>query len=149
MAIVRTAGTEIIRTAHFEDIDDTREVLIFGVQHHIYTVLSVIAACTNLQTSTNSCYLSILGYDAKATTSQSGQLVRIFGQNVAAGSTFVWNDKFSFNGYEPTGTPSLNAAGQIAIAAQAGSVAQQLSFVVTSVVDDFDVFVTYIDQDNT
>ena len=112
--------------------------------------MSVIAACTNLQTSTNSCYLSILGYDAKATTSQSGQLVRIFGQNVAAGSTFVWNDKFSFNGHEPvafTG-PIDSIVKQDAIADQGSAVAQKLTFEGSQAADSFEVTVTYIDQNN-
>ena len=148
MAIARGAGTEIIRSAHFEDIDDTRTTIIFGVQHHIYTVLSVISACTNLQTSTNSCYLSIQGYDAKAGT--TAQLNRIFGQNVAAGSTFVWNDKFSFNGHEPvdfTG-PIDTIAKQDAIADQGSAVAQLLTFEATQAADSFEVTVTYIDQNN-
>ena len=34
---------------------------------------------------------------------------------------FVWNDKFSFNGYEPADqSANLDAAGQIAVAAQGG-----------------------------
>ena len=45
MAIARGAGTEIIRSASFEAVDDTQQVLIYGVQHHIYTVLSIIARC--------------------------------------------------------------------------------------------------------
>ena len=42
MAIARGAGTEIIRSAHFEEVDSTVSKLIVGVQHHIYTVLSII-----------------------------------------------------------------------------------------------------------
>ena len=42
MAIVRTAGTEIVRTVMLNDVDDTWRNLIFGEQHHIYTVLSNI-----------------------------------------------------------------------------------------------------------
>ena len=42
MAIARGAGTEIIRAHHFENITNSDKILIFGVQHHIYTVLSII-----------------------------------------------------------------------------------------------------------
>ena len=42
MAISRGAGTEIIRSASFEQVESTAQTLIQGVQHHIYTVLSII-----------------------------------------------------------------------------------------------------------
>ena len=54
MAISRGAGTEIIRTIHF-DYDGgntTDQQLIIGVQHHIYTVLSIV--CYADQTASNS-----------------------------------------------------------------------------------------------
>ena len=47
MAIARGAGTEIIRTAMFEDIDSTTQKLIIGEQHHIYTVLSIVICCAS------------------------------------------------------------------------------------------------------
>ena len=68
----------------------------------------------------------------------------------AAGSTFVWNDKFSFNGYEPTDfTGAMNAADdQDAIADQGSSVAQYLKFFSTSNSTGWDIHITYIDQNN-
>jgi len=148
MAIARGAGTEIIRCHHFEDIDNTRTTLIYGVQHHIYTVLSITAACTNLQTATNKCYLNIQGYDAKAGT--TGQLVRILNVHIADGETFVWNDKFSFNGHEPTDFtgPIDSVAKQDAIADQGSSVAQLLTWEASQAADSFEVTVTFIDQNN-
>ena len=150
MAIARGAGTEIIRCHHFEDIDNTRTTLIYGVQHHIYTVLSITAACTNLQTATNKCYLNIQGYDAKATSSQSGQLVRILNVHIADGETFVWNDKFSFNGHEPTGVSGAmdSIVKQDAIADQGSSTPQYLKVTTTHASDSGHISVTYIDQNN-
>ena len=151
MAIDRGPGTEIIRCHHFEGIDSTRTTLIFGAQHHIYTVLSITVCCINLQTSTNLSYLNIQGYDTFAGTST--QLNRILGINIPAGETFVWNDKFSFNGHEPvdfTG-PLDSVAKQDAIADQGGGASQKLMFDMTSSDDggqNYDVHVTYIDQNN-
>ena len=151
MAIVRTAGTEIIRSASFEDVDSTRQDLIIGVQHHIYTVLSIIITCTALQAVTNKFILELEGYDSKAGTTNED--MKIFESNLALGETFVWNDKFSFNGYEPanfTG-PMDDATKQDAIADQGSSVAQKLKFSMTSADgggQDYDVHITYIDQNN-
>ena len=147
MAIVRTAGTEIIRSASFEDVDSTRQDLIIRVQHHIYTVLSIIITCTALQAVTNKFILELEGYDSKAGTTNED--MKIFESNLALGETFVWNDKFSFNGYEPanfTG-PMDDATKQDAIADQGGA-AQKLNCKSTHADDQFDVFITFIDQNN-
>ena len=149
MAIARGAGTEIIRSAHFEEIDGAAaHKLIFGVQHHIYTVLSVIIHCNSLQATTNIIDLAILGYDAQAGT--SAQSHKIFRANIAANETFVWNDKFSFNGHEPvdfTG-PLDSIAKQDAIADQGSAVPQYLTLGSSHASDDFEVTITYIDQNN-
>ena len=71
--------------------------------------------------------------------------------------TFVWNDKFSFNGYEPvnfgtggiTAAPLSSADQQDAIADQGGSVKQTLNCYATHASDGFEVLITYIDQNNT
>ena len=149
MAISRSAGTEIIRSAHFEEIDGSAaHKIIFGVQHHIYTVLSIIIHCNSLQATTNIIDLAILGYDAQAGT--SAQSNKIFRQNIPASETFVWNDKFSFNGHEPvdfTG-PLDSIAKQDAIADQGSSVPQYLTLGSSHADDDFEVHITYIDQNN-
>jgi len=150
MAIARGAGTEIIRTGHFEAIDGSvSHKLIFGVQHHIYTVLSVIIHCNSLQAVTNNIDLAILGYDVTGgTTAQSIKIVR---QDIAAGETFVWNDKFSFNGHEPVDfTATLDSiAKQDAIADQGSAVPQYLTLGSTHADDDYEVWVTFIDQNNS
>ena len=148
MAIARGAGTEIIRTAYFEDIDSTQTKLIVGVQHHIYTVLSLIIKCGALQTSTNSFDLKLTGYDAKeGTTNQDIHLMRKF---IPVGETFVWNDKFSFNGFEPTdfAGPLDDATKQNAIADQGSSVAQFLWVQSSEANDNYEMCITYIDQNN-
>ena len=145
MAISRGAGTEIIRSASFEQVESTAQTLIQGVQHHIYTVLSIIFFNTG---GTDNGTLQLIGYDSYAgTTAQEFNLVNV---ECAAGSTFVWNDKFSFNGYEPTDfTGAMNAADdQDAIADQGSSVAHYLKFFSTSNSTGWDVHITYIDQNN-
>ena len=145
MAISRGAGTEIIRSASFEQVESTAQTLIQGVQHHIYTVLSIIFFNTG---GTDNGTLQLIGYYSYAgTTAQEFNLVNV---ECAAGSTFVWNDKFSFNGYEPTDfTGAMNAADdQDAIADQGSSVAQYLKFFSTSNSTGWDIHITYIDQNN-
>ena len=75
MAIARGAGTEIIRAHHFEDMD-AATVVIVGVQHHIYTVLSIIVCCRALDASTDMAQLYLTGYDSHAGT--TAQNIHIF-----------------------------------------------------------------------
>ena len=148
MAIARGSGTEIIRTAMFEDIDSTATKLIIGEQHHIYTVLSIIITCAAVQTAGNQIQINLTGYDSKGgTTAQDHKVFRWLG---VANETFVWNEKFSFNGYEPTNftVPMDDATKQNAIADQGSSVSQFLKANCTHADDNFEVFVTYIDQNN-
>ena len=150
MAIARGAGTEIIRSAHFHDIDGTAaHKLIFGVQHHVYTVLSVIVHCVSIQAVTNIIDLCILGYDAKGGSTSVSH--KIFRQHIAAGDTFVWNDKVSFNGHDPTdyAGPMDSIVKQDAIADQGeASKPQYLTLGSSHASDVFQAHVTYIDQNN-
>tara|TARA_Y100001963_G_scaffold120044_1_gene167625 strand:+ start:203 stop:655 length:453 start_codon:yes stop_codon:yes gene_type:complete len=149
MAIARGAGTEIIRSIHLEDVSTTAKPLIFGVQHHIYTVLSVIVYADTLNAAGNRAFMYLTGYDSNAGT--TAQSIQIFMQNMNTHQTFVWNDKFSFNGHEPTDFtgPVDDATKQDAIADQGSSVAQQLMIKsANSGSDMFDVTCTYIDQNN-
>ena len=50
MAIARGAGTEILRAHHFEAVSSTAQILIYGTQHHIYTVLSIIVFASSMDT---------------------------------------------------------------------------------------------------
>jgi hypothetical protein len=148
MAIARGAGTEIIRSTLLEAINTTDSELIYGVQHHIYTVLSIIvyAQGVNADTDWIRCYL--LGYDSLGGT--TAQDTNIFRQDMSLNQTFVWNDKFSFNGYEPTNFtgPMDDATKQDAIADQGSSVRQILKVVGEHGSDNFDIMCTYIDQNN-
>jgi hypothetical protein len=69
---------------------------------------------------------------------------------IVPNSTFVWNDKFSFNGFEPTDFTSgaLTAVKQNAIADQGSSVAQRIDCYTTHADDLCNVMITYIDQNN-
>ena len=133
MAISRGAGTEIIRSAHFETVPGgTTHVLIFGVQ--------------NMKDYFD---LTLLGYDAYGGT--TAQINRILNRQVLAlYETFIWNDKFSFNGHEPTDFtgPMNDATKQDAIADQGSSVAQKLQFTPDDSSSYYDVTITYIDQNN-
>jgi len=154
MAIARGAGTEIIRSASFEDVANTEAKLILGVQHHIYTVLSVIIMC-GTRSGTENGHLRLLSYDSYAGT--TFEVINIAKVSLDAEETFVWNDKFSFNGYEPdsslfSGILST-VAEQDAIADQGNTGtnptgAQHLSFYTDGASTTFDIHVTYIDQNN-
>ena len=148
MATVRTAGTEIIRTAMFEDIDSTTQKLIIGEQHHIYTVLSIVICAISVQAAGNQININLQGYDSKGgTTDQTMRMFRWIGID---NETFVWDDKFSFNGYEPTNFtgPLDDATKQNAIVDQGSSVAQYLWANTTHADDNFEILITYIDRNN-
>ena len=149
MAIARGAGTEIIRSASFYDCSSaTNTKLIIGVQHHIYTVLNItVYAIGSYTPFTVSGILH--GYDADNGT--SGVDMIMFKNGIQAGESFVFNDKFSFNGFEPTNFtgPMDDATKQDAIADQGSSVAQYLYIYTSHAADDCDVSCTYIDQNNS
>ena len=147
MAIVRTAGTEIIRTHLFNALGSvSARTLIQGVQHHIYTVLSVTAYCV-ARSGSQYGYLNLIGYDAGGgLTAQTKQLARL---SNSVGETFVWNDKFSFNGFEPVDfAAGIDATKQDAIADQGSAVSQYLHFSTDGTSTYYDVTVTFIDQNN-
>ena len=149
MAIARGAGTEILRSQLYESQDNAPvQIIIKGVQHHIYTVISCTFHSVAVATDRNWITMYFVGYDAKAGTSAAAPY--FFKQDMSAFQTFVWNDKFSFNGYEPSGTAVLSAAVQILNAAQGGSADAELMFKMTDADgggQDYDVLVTYLDQD--
>ena len=153
MAIARGAGTEIIRSVLLEDADDQQQEIIIGEQHHIYTVLSVTAYCI-ARAGTENGHLKLEGWDSFA--GATGQTIHIAQFGMAAGGTFVWNDKFSFNGYEGAthsgrfgaGDAAADLAYQNYIADQAGSVPQVLKHYSDGSGTVFDLTCTYIDQNN-
>ena len=148
MATIRSAGTEIIRSAHFEDVGVTTRKLIIGVQHHIYTVLNIIFRCVT-RSGSQIGYFTFYGYDAAGgTTNQRHEIMKL---DLAAGETFVWDNKFSFNGYEPTDFtgPMDDATKQDAIADQGSSVSQYLQIETDSDSTYYDCMITFIDQNNS
>jgi hypothetical protein len=148
MAIVRSAGTEIIRSIHADDIDSTVTNLIVGIQHHIYTVLSIVFHTATWQASGNWVKCYIQGYDSKV--GATDQSIILFQQDMDVQQTFVFNDKFSFNGTEPTDFtgPLSTVAMQDAIADQGSSVSQQLRIITENSADAGHVTVTFVDQNN-
>ena len=148
MAIARGAGTEIIRTAMFNGVDNTAAPIISGEVHHIYTVLSIVVCCMSVAADGNYIHCYVQGYDSLGGTINSTQ--HLFYQDMSQYQTFVWNDKFSFTGFQSADvTAGLGTDGtkQNAIADQAGA-AQQYLAVNTEGADNMDVFVTFIDQNN-
>ena len=149
MAIARGAGTEIIRSTLVEDLGSAEANLIIGVQHHIYTVLSVTVHSVVSHTSDNWVSLHVQGYDTGPYYA-SGQIINIFKQYITTGETFVWNDKFSFNGYQGANLSSQmdTAAEQDAVADQDSGIAQYLVIDSGNANNQFDITCTYIDQNN-
>jgi len=148
MAVPTGSGTETLHSHFFEDVDSL-QTLIYGVQHHIYTVLSVIVYCNALDATTDFGYLQIKTYDNHS-SSGTGSTMILARFNPQVGETYVWNDKFSFNGYEPSGTAVMSPAVQILNAAQGGTADAEFQFTMTSADgggQDYDVGITYIDQD--
>ncbi len=149
MAIARGAGTEIIRSVHLEELGDSVEEVIFGVQHHIYTVLSIIVHAGGLNADTDWIHCYLEGYDTAA--GATAQCFDIFKQDMSVAQTYVWNDKFSFMGFEPVDfTAGLDSvAKQDAIADQGSSVRQILYIDAEHSSDNIDVTCTFIDQNNS
>ena len=144
MAVPTGSGTETLHAHAFQDVD-ANQTMIFGVQHHVYTVLSIIVYCNVLNATTDVFQVELKTYDNHA--GSSGVEMVMFKSNIQVGETYVWNDKFSFNGYEPSGTAVMSAAVQILNAAQGGSADAELQLTQTHATDDYDVLVTYLDQD--
>ena len=151
MAIARGAGTEIIRCASFENISNVTTKLIIGVQHHIYTVLSIIIQGRG-RSGTEKGYLKLYSFDSLGGTSAQDIHLQII--DLPVGETFVWNDKFSFNGCEPVDEGAgvvgamTTAAEQDAIADQGTTVSQYIGLDTDSGSTYYDVVVTFIDQNN-
>lgn len=139
MAIPSGSGTETIHSVLMEDVSSVTQTLITGVQHHIYTILSVTIRTVAVHASANDVNLFLVGYDSMA--GASGQTMQIVNHTAVVKSTFVWNDKFSFFGYEPSSNT------QLARAQQASSTPQYLKIETAASDCKVDVTCTYIDQD--
>jgi hypothetical protein len=146
MAVPVGAGFETVHGHHFEDIDNVQS-LILGLQYHVYIVTLINVHCVAVDDITDVAFVYLTGYDSHAGV--AGQVMNIFQTNLNAAQTFVWNNKFAFNGTEPNSTAVMSAAVQALIAAQGTSTVQSLAFDCTSSDDggqNYDVMVSYIDQ---
>ena len=76
--------------------------------------------------------------------------INVFQEDMSVDQTYVWNDKFSFNGSEPTDFtgPLSTAAHMDEIADQGSATVQYLRIVSEHADDHFHVHMTYLDQDN-
>ncbi len=148
MAIARGVGTEIIRSTLIHNLDSSSKKIIIGEQHHIYTVLSIIVKVESIQAAGNWVKCWMKGYDSGS--GESNQDFVLFRQDMQSNLTFVWNDKFSFNGYEPVDFSGNmdDATKQNAVADQGSGAAQHMEIYTEHADDNFDVFCTYIDQNN-
>jgi hypothetical protein len=147
MALSVAAGTETLHGYSFGLLDGTQD-LIFGAQHHIYTVLSIIAFCRAIGAASDTATIQILGNNNHITG--TAQTMKIANYVCVANETFVFNDKFSFNGFETAAytEPLDTNAEQLLQAAQGSAVPQRLQMTTTDADVDLDVHVTFIDQNN-
>ena len=154
MAIARGAGTEIIRCHNFTAINGTQK-LIIGEQHHIYTVLSIVTYCFTQVDPTDTIGVRLIGWEGHVGTTQYEPM--LFKATLSPNETHVWNDKFSFNGYEGTthsgqfgaGDAAADLAYQNYIADQGGSAVQSLEAIVADTDGNYTMIVTFIDQNNS
>ena len=147
MALSVAAGTETLHGYSFGLLDGTQD-LIFGAQHHIYTVLSTFVYSISIGTAGDTYQLAILGNGNHA--GGTAHLMIIAKVVAVAGETFILNDKFSFNGFETAAyTEPLNTnAEQLLQAAQGSSVPQRYQYIPLDADVDCDIHVTFIDQNN-
>ena len=146
MALNVAAGTETLHGYSFDDVDATQD-LIFGAQHHIYTVISTIVHVVSIGTAGDSYKLAILGNGNHA--GGSAHLMSLAHVVAVALETFVFNDKFSFNGFGGAAyTEPLDSAAEMATMAQQGGTLQRYMFLPLDADVDCDIHVTFIDQNN-
>ena len=147
MALSVAAGTETLHAYSLDDVDATQD-LIFGAQHHIYTVLSTFVYSISIGTAGDTYQLAILGNGHHA--GGTAHLMIIAKVVAVAGETFILNDKFSFNGFEGVAytEPLDSNAKQVAIAAQNSAVPQRYQYIPLDADVDCDIHVTFIDQNN-
>jgi hypothetical protein len=146
MALSVAAGTETLQALSFGNIDATGD-LIVGAQHHIYTVLSTIVFCVSIGTTGDVYDLVIKGMNHH--DEDVDHLITIAKVVAVVGQTFVFNDKFSFNGFGGAAyTEPLDTAAEMATIAQQGGTLQRYQYVPQDTDVDCDIHVTFIDQNN-
>ena len=148
MALSVAAGTETLQALSFADVNAAQD-LIVGEQHHIYTVLSTIVTTVSLGTAGDTFYLAIIGHDHHAGADSNATTMRIAVVTSVVSETFVFNDKFSFNGFGSAAyTEPMNTAAEMATIAQQGGTLQRYQIVPEETDSPLDVHVTFIDQNN-
>jgi hypothetical protein len=146
MALNVAAGTETLQALSFGTIDATGD-LIVGAQHHIYTVLSTIVFCVSIGTTGDVYDLVIKGMNHH--DEDVDHLITIAKVVAVVGQTFVFNDKFSFNGFGGAAyTEPLDTAAEMATIAQQGGTLQRYQYLPQDTDVDCDIHVTFIDQNN-
>ena len=148
MALSVAAGTETLQALSFGDADATQD-LIVGAVHHIYTVLSTFVYSISIGTAGDTYQLAITGHDHHAGAGGNASIMVIAKVVSVAGQTFIFNDKFSFNGFGAANysEPMNSAALQTPIAQQGGTL-QRYQVIPAETDSPLDVHVTYIDQNN-
>ena len=94
MAIPSGSGSEVLKNIMWEDVGSSADAVFTGVQHHIYTVVSIIVS--NQHSASVTVTGNLFGYDSYG--SANGQYFRIFRQAIPVNGTFVFNDKFCIHG---------------------------------------------------
>ena len=146
MALSVAAGTETLHAYSLDDVDATQD-LIFGAQHHIYTVLSTFVYSISIGTAGDTYQLAILGNGNHA--GGTAHLMIIAKVVAVAGETFILNDKFSFNGFGAAAyTEPMNSAALQTPIAQQGGTLQRYRYIPLDADVDCDIHVTFIDQNN-
>ena len=146
MALSVAAGTETLQALSFGDADATQD-LIVGAVHHIYTVLSTFVYSVSIGTAGDTFQLVITGHDHHAGGATD---IMIIAKVVSvAGQTFIFNDKFSFNGFGAAAytEPMDTNVEQLAIAQQGGTL-NRYQYIPLDADVDCDIHVTFIDQNN-
>ena len=146
MALSVAAGTETLHAYSLDDVDATQD-LIFGAQHHIYTVLSTFVYSISIGTAGDTYQLAILGNGNHA--GGTAHLMIIAKVVAVAGETFILNDKFSFNGFGGAAyTEPMDTNVEQAAIAQQGGTLQRYRYLPLDADVDCDIHVTFIDQNN-
>ena len=148
MALSVAAGTETLHALSFGDADATQD-LIVGAVHHIYTVLSTFVYSVSIGTAGDTFQLAITGHDHHAGADSNASKMVIAKVVSVAGQTFIFNDKFSFNGFGGAAytEPMDTNVEQLAIAQQGGTL-NRYQYIPLDADVDCDIHVTFIDQNN-
>jgi hypothetical protein len=148
MALSVAAGTETLHALSFGDADATQD-LIVGAVHHIYTVLSTFVYSISIGTAGDTFQLAVVGHDHHAGADTNASIMVIAKVVSVAGQTFIFNDKFSFNGFGAAAytEPMDTNVEQLAIAQQGGTL-NRYQYIPLDADVDCDIHVTFIDQNN-